>query len=95
MDALVKGDRVEHAHDALLEFKGSVPLKSDGFVSDTSFYSSLIFILGKASWLKDACDVFDDMAICPRKGVVRDVVTYNTKCNKKICRYFIFNCSNN
>ena len=95
MDALVKGDHVEHAHDALLEFKGLVPLKSDGGVPDTSFYGSLIFIPGKASRLKDACDVFDDMAICPRKGVVRDVVTYNTKCNKKICSYLFFNCSSN
>ncbi|XP_057756889.1 pentatricopeptide repeat-containing protein At3g22670, mitochondrial [Arachis stenosperma] len=31
MDALVKGNSVEHAHDALLEFKGSVPLNSHSF----------------------------------------------------------------
>nr|XP_029148741.1 pentatricopeptide repeat-containing protein At3g22670, mitochondrial-like [Arachis hypogaea] len=31
MDALMKGNSVEHAHDALLEFKGSVPLNSHSF----------------------------------------------------------------
>ncbi|XLS93071.1 hypothetical protein HN51_069079 [Arachis hypogaea] len=148
MDALMKGNSVEHAHDALLEFKGSVPLNShsfnvlihgwckvrkfewakkamedmkehgfhpdafsyttfvesycrekdfrkvdrvmeemrgngctpnamkvDGCVPDTAFYSSLIFILGKAGRIKDARDVFEDM---PKQGVVRDVMTYNT-----------------
>ena len=31
IDALVKGDSVEHAHKVVLEFKGSIPLSSRSF----------------------------------------------------------------
>lgn len=68
MDALVKGDSVEHAHKVLLEFKDSIPPNSHSF-------NVLIHGWCKVRKFDHANEVMEDMK---KQGFHPDVVSYTS-----------------
>ncbi|KAF7806879.1 pentatricopeptide repeat-containing protein [Senna tora] len=68
MDALVKGDSVEHAHKVHLEFKDSIPLNNFSF-------NVLIHGWCKVRKLEQAYEAMEDMK---KHGFHPDVVTYTS-----------------